>query len=43
MAAARVRFEADSLLAAAEKQILQHTYARSKAEPPWDGRALPAP
>jgi len=37
MTAARVRFEADSLMAAAETQIVRLEYARSLREPSWDG------
>ena len=37
MAATRVRFEADSLMAAAERQVVRVEYARSLREPPWDG------
>ena len=33
----RVRFEADSLLDAAEEQIVRSEYARSKLDLPWDG------
>ncbi len=32
------RFEPDSLMEAAEKQIMQVEYARSMREPPWDGK-----
>lgn len=38
--AARVRFEADSLMAAAEDQIVRTEYARSLREPPWDGKLV---
>ena len=32
--------EAETLMEAAERQILQIQYARSLREPPWDGRSL---
>ena len=32
-----MRFEADSLMAAAERQVVRVEYARSLREPPWDG------
>lgn len=34
------RFEADTLLEAAERQIMQVEYARSLREPPWDGESV---
>ena len=35
--------EAETLMEAAERQILQIQYARSLREPPWDGETLLPP
>ena len=38
-----VGYEAEMLMEAAERQILQIQYARSLQEPPWDGPPLLPP